>query len=90
MRRLPSSYNDHNISDAEIDEVFYGLLQPNAEISLKPRDYGERILYVGFTSTRTPLVEVGVEDRDGELVVFHAREATAASIQAYEEQHGRP
>jgi len=86
MRRLPSSYNEHNISDTEIDEVFYGLLQPNVEIPLQPRDHGERVLYVGFTSARVCLVEVGVEDQNGELVVFHAREATGPSIEAYEEQ----
>lgn len=52
MRRLPSSYNEHNISDKEIDEV-----------------------------------EVGVEDQNGALVVFHAREATESSTKAYEEQN---
>lgn len=85
-RRLPSSYNEDKISDKEIDEVFYGLLEQNVEIPLLPRDHGERVLYVGFTSARTPLVEVGVEDQNGELVVFHAREATAASIHAYKDQ----
>lgn len=92
MRRLLSSYNEHPISDKEIDEVFYGTLQQNVEIPLMQRDHGERVLYVGFTSTRIALVEIGIEDQDGELVIFHAREATAASIQAYKEQtqHGRP
>ncbi len=86
MRRLPSSYNEHNISDTEIDEVFYELLQPNVEIPLQPRDHGERVLYVGFSSARASLVEVCVEDQNEELVVFHAREATGASIKAYEEE----
>ena len=86
MRRLPSSYNEHNISDREIDEVFYGLLQPNIEIPLQSKDHSERVLFVGFTSVGVCLVEVGVEDQDGELVVFHAREATGASIRAYEEE----
>ena len=86
MRRLPSSYNDHNISDEEIDEVFYGLLQPSIEISLQPRYYGERVLYVGMTGARVSLVEIGVEDQNGELVVFHAREATATSIRLYEQE----
>lgn len=92
MRRLPSSYNEHNVSDEEIDEVFYGLVQPNVEILLRTRDHGERVLYVGFTTKRIPLVEVGIEDQDGELVVFHAREATGSSVKAYEERtgHGRP
>lgn len=85
MRRLPSSYNEDKISDNEIDEVFYGLLEQNVEIPLLPRAHGERVLYVGFTSARTALVEVGVEDQ-GELVVFHARVATAASCQTYEDQ----
>jgi S-adenosylmethionine:tRNA-ribosyltransferase-isomerase (queuine synthetase) len=89
MRRLPSSYNKHNISDAEIDEVFSEVLQVCVEIPLRPRQYGERVLYVGFTSVRMCLVEIGVEDQSGELVIFHAREATAASIQAYEKENMR-
>ncbi len=40
MRRLKDSYNDDNISDEEIDEVFYGLVAENAEIRLEPRDHG--------------------------------------------------
>ena len=92
MRRLPSSYNKDKISDAEIDEVFYGLVEESVEVPLISRNFGERVLYVGFTSARYVLVEVGVEDQNGELVVFHAREATAASIQAYENEtkQGRP
>ena len=86
MRRLPSSYNKHNISDAEIDDVFYGVLQPSVEIPLQPRDHGERVLCVGFTSERICLVEIGLEEQNGELVVFHAREATAASVQAFEKE----
>lgn len=86
MRRLASSYNEHNITDAEIDEVFYGLLQETLEIPLQKRDFGERVLYVGFSSVRPCLVEVGVEDQNGDLVVFHAREATSASAKAYEDQ----
>jgi hypothetical protein len=83
MRRLPSSYNQHNISDSEIDEVFNGILQACVEVPLLPRNHGERLLYIGFTSERVCLVEIGVEEQHGELVVFHAREATQASVQAY-------
>lgn len=88
MRRLPSSYNKHKISDFEIAEVFSGLLQSCVEIPLLPRNHGERVLYIGFTSARTNLVEIeiGVEDQDGEPVIFHVREATAASIQVYERE----
>lgn len=86
MRRLPSSYNQHNVSDIEVDDVLYGSNQPSVEIPLQPRDCGERVLYVGFTSARIGLVEIGVEDQNGELVVFHAREATKASIQAFEKE----
>jgi len=86
MRRLPSSYNKHNISDIEVDDVFGEVLQSCVEIPLRPRDHGERVLYVGFTSERVCLVEIGVEDQFGELVIFHAREATAASIQAYKKE----
>ena len=85
MRRLPSSFNAHNISDIEIDEVFSEWLHPNVEIPLQPRDHGERILYVGINSSRMALVEIGVEDQGGELVIFHAREATKNSIKTYEE-----
>jgi hypothetical protein len=69
MRRLASSFNEHNISDAEIDEVLTGLIDSPTEIALRPRDYGERVLYIGLTSKRMALVEVGVEDREGELVL---------------------
>jgi len=86
MRRLPSSYNEHKISDAEICEVFLGVLLPSAQIPLAPRNYGERILYVGFTTERVCLVEIGVEDQNGELLVFHAREASIASRQMYREE----
>jgi len=86
MRRLPSSYNSHDVSDVEIDEVFSEALQSCVEIPLRPRDHGERVLYVGFTSERVSLVEVGIEDQYGELVVFHAREATAASVRAYKRE----
>ena len=86
MRRLPSSYNDHKISDEEIEEVFFGLLLPNIQIPLLTREYGERVLVIGVTSFRLPLVEIGIEDRNSELVVFHAREATQKSVKAYEEQ----
>jgi hypothetical protein len=85
MRRLPSSYNKHQISDAEIDDVIYGTIQPSVEIPLRPRDHGERVLYVGFSTARVGLVEIGVEEQDGELVVFHAREATKVAIQAFKE-----
>jgi hypothetical protein len=86
MRRLPSSYNKHKISDPEIDDVFNGVLQSCVEIPLLPRNHGERLLYVGFTSARMCPVEIGVEEQNGELVIFHAREATRASIQAYERE----
>jgi hypothetical protein len=85
MRRLQSSYNEDHVSDQEVDEVFCGTIQASVEVPLASRTYGERILYVGFTSKRAVLVEIGVEDQEGELVVFHTREATQQSAQAYEE-----
>jgi hypothetical protein len=51
MRRLPSSYNNHNITDDEIDEVIGCVLELSVEISLMPRDHGERVLIVGFSSS---------------------------------------
>lgn len=84
MRRLPSSYNKHDISDEEIDEVYDGTLGENIEIPLISRNHGERVLYVGISSQRMSLVEIGIEDQNGELVVFHAREATGKSIEEYE------
>lgn len=90
MRRLPSSHNKDNVTDEEIDEVYDGTLCQSVELPLRSRNHGERVLYVGMTSTRTALVEIGIEDQDGELVVFHAREATGRSIKEYEAQtHGR-
>ncbi len=86
MRRLPSSYNENKISDEEIDQVYDGTLHSNAEIPLESRNHGERVLYVGMTSRRKALVEIGIEERNGELVVFHAREATGKSIAEYEKQ----
>lgn len=86
MRRLPSSLNDHNISDQEIDEIFYGTVQPNVLIPLVSRNYGDRVLIVGVSSKRVPLIEIGIEDRNDELVIFHAREATQKSIKTCEEQ----
>jgi len=47
MRRLSSSYNEDNISDEEIDEVYDGTLHSNAEIPLECRNHGERVLYNG-------------------------------------------
>jgi len=90
MRRLESSFNEDNVTDAEIEEVYFGSVAQNAEVCLKPRDHGERVMIVGFTSTRLHLVEIGIEDQDDELVVFHARKATKEFIKKYEEQtHGR-
>ena len=84
MRRFPSSYNEHDISDDEIDEVYYGFIAQNVERVLAPRDHGERVLFIGMTSKRDVLVEIGVENQDGELVVFHAREATPGNRSWYE------
>jgi hypothetical protein len=86
MRRLSSSYNNHNISDSEIDEVVYGHIHSSMEVPLERRDHGERILYIGITSERVALVEIGLEIQGDELIVFHAREAIAASMRLYEEK----
>jgi hypothetical protein len=89
MRRLSSSFNKDNITNEEVDEVYDGTLCPNMEIPLESRDHGERVLYVGITSYRETLVEIGIEEQYGELVVFHAREATNKSIKEYEKQTHR-
>lgn len=86
LRRLPSSFNEDDILDSEIDEV----LDTGIEVALEPRDHGERVMIVGFSSTRTPLIEIGIEDQNDELVVFHAREATPAFKKEFEgNTHGR-
>jgi hypothetical protein len=88
MRRLPSSINQDKILDSEIDEVFCGSIVPSVEIPLEPRNRGERVMYVGISSRRVPLIEIGIEECDGELVVFHAREATGESVKTYKKERG--
>jgi hypothetical protein len=84
LAELNRKAQEHLFGEQEI------ILVEQAAKLAQQRDHGERVMIVGMTSSRIPLVEIGIEDQDGELVVFHAREATKVSIKAYEEQtYGR-
>lgn len=88
--RLPSSYNEDDIKDEEIDDIEAEILRPTLEVRLEPREHGDRWMLVGVSSQRTPLIEVGYEDQGGEdAMIFHAREATKKFVKRYEERYGR-
>jgi hypothetical protein len=89
-RRLPSSYNEDNITDEEITEIEGELLMPNLEVGLKPRDHGERWMLLGYSSQRVKLIEIGFEDQlEPDPRIFHAREATGHFRGLYEAKYGK-